>query len=105
MIYVRYDPNGIVSVPDGKIDFVVSAIINANDIDQFEIIIPNQIVIDAIRLAVKEGRIDHNNIVFLFDEHELRVDRNGRIDEWPKGFCDKWEDILMRMLDWDKDVP
>jgi len=58
------------------------------------------LIIDAVRVLIYEKVIDHNLVEFyLEDEYIGKPDKYGRIDNWPKGFCDYHEDMLDRMLD------
>ncbi len=45
------------------------------------------------RIAVKRGLIDPDDLTYRFvdensEEHILIINKDARIDEWPKGFCD-----------------
>ncbi|GET38094.1 AAA family ATPase [Microseira wollei] len=67
-------------------------------------------VLNGIRLAVHGGKLDHKDVqLHYFQRYEKqgqvftevvspRIDRNGRIDEWPDGFFDQWEKSLITLL-------
>lgn len=67
-------------------------------------------VLNGIRLAVHGGKLDHKDVqLHYFQRYEKqgqvftevvspRIDRNGRIDEWPDGFFDEWEKSLITLL-------
>lgn len=66
-------------------------------------------VINGIRLAVKKNKIhpDKTGIFFFYKDKEdaykhkvilPSVDQNGRIDVWPEGFLDEWDNALLDLL-------
>lgn len=55
--------------------------------------------ITAIRVLVHERRYSHTEVEFLFDGKKMPPDKNGRLREWPYGFCDVNERFLIRLLD------
>lgn len=58
----------------------------------------NHLVVDWIRVMIKEGLFDHKDIVFEYNGQILEADRNGRIEHWPLGFCDHTEKVLERLI-------
>lgn len=50
--------------------------------------VSSEIVIQAARVLIAEGRILHNQVVFIFKEEKITADKYGRMQRWPKGFCD-----------------
>lgn len=64
-------------------------------------------VLNGIRLAVHNGKIEPKDVQLHFflknreDRTEVlspRIDRNGRIDQWPEGFFDEWDKSLEALL-------
>lgn len=66
-------------------------------------------IVNGIRLAVKEGRISSEAASILYfgkdpDNHYLRsvrnlnIDSRGKINEWPEGFLDEWDNALIKLL-------
>jgi predicted ATPase len=67
-------------------------------------------VLNGIRLAVHDGKINHEDVqLHYFQRKEEQrqaftdvvsphIDRNGRIDKWPDGFFDEWEKSLITLL-------
>jgi predicted ATPase len=67
-------------------------------------------VLNGIRLAVHGGRLPPEDVqlhYFQRQENQIqtvtevvspRIDRNGRIDQWPDGFFDEWEKNLITLL-------
>ncbi len=65
-------------------------------------------VLNGIRLTVHEGLIapEHVSLNFFERRNSLathvivpRIDRNGRIDIWPKGFFDEWDKSLESLIE------
>src|SRR5690554_22082 len=67
-------------------------------------------ILNGIRSSVAKGNIDNDNVALFYfskDEelkkHEVEIatpylDEKGRIDEWPKGFFDEWDNQLDDLL-------
>lgn len=66
-------------------------------------------VLNGIRVAVKKGRLAPEETGFFFfykDKEESYkhkvispvLDKNGRLDEWPEGFFDEWDNALLDLL-------
>ncbi|MCT7950144.1 DUF3696 domain-containing protein [Ancylothrix sp. C2] len=65
-------------------------------------------VLNGIRLAVHAGKISPQDVQLNFFEKNKkgvsqvvspRIDRNGRIDQWPEGFFDEWDKSLDVLLE------
>ena len=69
-------------------------------------------VLNGIRVAVKKGLLPPEKVrLHFFGRQEEdgqvkssvispRMDRNGRIDQWPDGFFDQWDKSLEQLLGW-----
>ncbi|MDC7289335.1 DUF3696 domain-containing protein [Blautia schinkii] len=66
-------------------------------------------VMNGIRVAVKKRRLDPENTRFFYfykdtnDSYRHKVvcptlDENGRLDKWPEGFFDEWDNALLELL-------
>jgi len=66
-------------------------------------------VLNGIRLAVRDGRLQPDHVQMHFfrrperggQANEVvspRVDRNGRISSWPNDFFDQWDKSLEALL-------
>jgi len=68
--------------------------------DNISIYTSTELVIHTARALIKEGKIDNEKVEFyLNDELIGKADKNGRLNNWPKGFCDYYDNILDRLLD------
>lgn len=66
-------------------------------------------VVNGIRVAVKKGKVRPEQVsLFYFYKDTLDVyrhkvtcpvmDRNGRLNEWPEGLMDEWDNALLELL-------
>jgi len=65
-------------------------------------------IINGVRIAVKRGLINNNQIIFnSFSKgdslgenivEEINIDVNGKLNKWPKGFFDQYENDMMELL-------
>jgi len=65
-------------------------------------------VLNAIRVAVHDGELDPDNVQLHFFKRQEqdgqiavvspRIDRDGRLDQWPDGFFDEWDNSLEALL-------
>lgn len=75
---------------------VISLFLNGET--DMEVNTSNEIQVLAFRVLVAEGVISAKQLEIQFDGKPLELTDRGRIVEWPKGFCDVWEDLLLRLL-------
>jgi len=64
--------------------------------------------LNGIRVATKKGLLKpEESQIYYFEKakdsletvvHSLNIDKEGRIDEWPKGFFDEWDNKLNELL-------
>ena len=66
-------------------------------------------ILNGIRLAVKKKKIssDDTGIFFFYKDYEdgflhrvqePKIDQSGKIDLWPEGFMDEWDNALLELL-------
>jgi predicted ATPase len=67
-------------------------------------------VLNGIRLAVHDGKIEPEDVQLHYFERQEKerimvskvtspkIDKNGRIDQWPDGFFDEWRNILSKLI-------
>ena len=64
----------------------------------------SEIFITAIRVLIKEGVINKDEVEFILPSNEAGVpqvmvsDKNGNLDAWPKGFCDINHSLIFRII-------
>lgn len=66
-------------------------------------------IINGVRVAVKKRMIDKNHVkMFYFDKKEnatletqvteINVDKNGELDQYPKGLLDEWGNLMAQLF-------
>lgn len=67
-------------------------------------------IINGIRVAVKNQKIDKGNVkIFFFERfvdendvqtitHNILIDKNGELNDYPKGFLDEWDEQLSKLI-------
>jgi predicted ATPase len=66
-------------------------------------------ILNGIRISVKDKHIEKNDvqIAFFYKDNEnkyrhtymgLQIMEDGKLDHWPKGFFDEWENALIDLL-------
>ena len=94
MLKVVYDKDGS-AVGDFELESEVEEIIGEM-IDVYHTC--TELMISYFRIAVKEGKISHNDIIFEIDGKEIRCDKFGNLERYP--FNSPIDDSLDRLVDW-----
>ncbi len=55
-------------------------------------------ILDAVRVMVKEGKIDHRDVGVVVDGKLINVTKGGLLEEWPAGFCDLTTNQLAKLI-------
>lgn len=55
-------------------------------------------LITAFRMLIAEGKIPHDEIVFVYEEEELTSNEYGTLNKFPEGFCDVELNLLFRIM-------
>lgn len=65
-------------------------------------------LLNGIRIEAKRNHINSDEVAFHFFDRKIgaqstsvispRLDNNGRLDQWPEGFFDEWENSLAELL-------
>ncbi len=97
--------------PKGQVNMGQLLALAANGGVQVVIETHSDHVLNGIRLAVHGGKLDPKNVqLHYFQRHNQegqavtdvvspKIDRNGRIDRWPDGFFDEWDNSLEILLE------
>lgn len=94
---VTYDPFNGIATPDGKCEDLVRNIISDNT--QSKITTSSTLVIEHFRLAVVKKIISDQELVFIFNDKKIHVDKDGRFkDSIDVGFCDYYENVLLGII-------
>ena len=104
MITITYDVMNGKPVADGKA-FILALMLAKLGSTDIEEATSSSLLVDELRLLIKTGKIDYRAIVFKYtdiddNEHIIRSDADGRLNKWPKGFCDRRDEILEELISW-----
>ena len=63
-------------------------------------------ILNGMRISVKTGIIQPELCAFLFFDRSngattvdnIKIDQHGRIEDWPEGFFDEWDNSLLKLL-------
>ncbi len=65
-------------------------------------------IINGLRIAVKKGKIKPDQVFInyfslneahLADSRRLKIDPDGGLEKWPKGFFDEWDNSIIQLMD------
>lgn len=106
MLIVEYNPNGdhYSAVPDGNISRFVDNIVHLEKYnwqwegDDVRLTYSTTNIFTALRLAVVEGRIPAERIIFEYGGERIPINEYGALLHWPKGFLDAELDNVEQIL-------
>jgi len=97
-VIIHYDPLNGLTFPDSRNEHLVDEIVNKYQQGQdVEVVFGNEIPIYYVRLAVKKGNLNWEDVTFHYGDIVLPVNKDGRLPRWPKGFCDYIETVLSQL--------
>lgn len=96
MINVTYQKLGGITCADGEVEGVAAAIIATGR----DVTVSSFLLINQIRILVKRGKWNCDNIIFLYENYKIRINEDGRLSHWPEGFCDIYDHILNELVDY-----
>jgi hypothetical protein len=95
MIIVNYTKSGIAISDFDAENFAKELLVSKTK--YFEI--SSELVILAIRTLIYERYLSIENIEIQHNGKTVSIDKNGRIENNPNGFCHHFDDYLDRLLD------
>lgn len=102
-LYIEYEPVKGTPTPDGLVakvvDDAVDFVTNQDSGSDYMIVTSSELVINEIRVRVKQGELCTALTSIFFKGEEVVMHSNGRLANWPKGFCDTWDNQLDKLLD------
>lgn len=94
-LYIEFDAANGTAIPDGLAESYVQALIDNPPDSPF--MVSSSIFIQALRVAVKEGRLQHSDVIIIFDSEPITIDSKGALSKWPEGFCSHEIDFLSKL--------
>ena len=101
LLTIQYEPetSGLKTVGDGEAQqYVEKIVLSAANGLHIILLTSQQIVVDYVRLCIYKNLIPHKEVVFKFKDFDIISDKFGRLDYWPRGFCDYQDNILNELL-------
>ena len=99
MIKMVYDSVTGLAIPDGIAMQRAKLIAISSSQSDGQMFFSTENIFQAVRILVKRGLIKKEDIVFVFNDVEMRIDNDGRVENWQDGFCDtidRFNEILLR---------
>jgi len=88
MITVVYDPSGGLVFPDARVqEWVDNTIVCHQAGADLRVTVGSELIMTAIRVAVRLGHISSDQIQFEFNGAIWHVNSEGAVDALPAGFC------------------
>lgn len=101
MLKVIFDPDHEPGTPDGKAANLAYSFVKCYQEDKVSTVsvtTSSHVVVDAFRLQVVRGEIDHKNLTFEYKGETITIGKNARLSNYPRGFCDHMERNLSELL-------
>lgn len=92
---IEFDAVNGIAIPDGLAESYVQSLIDNPPDSTF--VVSSSIFIQALRVAIKEGRLLHSDVIITFNSEQIPINSSGSISQWPKGFCSHEIDFLSRL--------
>lgn len=100
MLTVIYDPIIGPAFPDLKVMEHASNIVALYKEGTVAVcLVGTEALVQAFRVQVARGNIKHDELEFQYGSTSISIDRRGMLKQWPTGFCDTYENMLMELLD------
>jgi hypothetical protein len=96
MITLEYDSMAGLALPEGKICDFVDQFIADNAGKDVKLVYGQELILHYFRLAVVNGKLDHNDIVVQYLDKILTVNSYANLSSWPMPdyFCDVLNQLL-----------
>lgn len=101
MLYIEYSNTGLAVRDHEAQEFARITIMNHDLLQEdgyLRINISSEVLVSAFRVAVCRKIISHEKVMFVFNNQNIPIDKNGRIHNWPNGFCDFTDRFLTELL-------
>lgn len=66
--------------------------------DDYTLSVSSENIVYAFRVLVAKGEIDCSQIKFTFEGRNITVGKFGRLSDYPRGFCDTFDNFLTELL-------
>lgn len=94
-IIINYTKEGE-AVSDFRVENLTRTIFKDKSIERFDT--SSEVFITAVRTLLCEEVISIDDVEIQFEGEAIPMRADGRSGVWPRGFCDTYEDLLMRII-------
>jgi hypothetical protein len=99
LLTVEYNEHIGIVVADAAVPHIVQYWLGLHQQGQLTTIAAgNEMLIDQFRLAVLDEQISHEDIMFMYQGEQIKVDTYGKLAHWPTGMCDLQQTQLRRLI-------
>lgn len=99
MLIIEYHKDGVHVADHETMAIAEGMVQRANDPERtFETRISQAMILDAFRVLIKRGAVDHKNVKIKFENKIMSVCERANLSDWPRGFCDYTENYLMELI-------
>jgi predicted ATPase len=97
-VEVTYDAVNGEPARDGEVMMVVDSLLAYSDVADVAFITASANVVTAFRLAAAQGKVNHADVIFIFEGKKILMDEMFELSDWPKGFCDHQGSFLSEIM-------
>ena len=94
-IIVEQSPYGI-PVSDFEAEILAASLVDA---EYGLLMYSTENIFHAIRVLIGEGKLSSAKIMFKYEDTYIPIMDDGRLRNWPSGFCVTFDGFLDRLLD------
>jgi hypothetical protein len=104
LIELVYDPANGVALTDNQVRATIDSLcLYARKGHGHVLVFGTELLFHALRAAAAEGRISVDRVRLSWVLSDARItypvlNQDGSVSEWPKGFCENYENALERIL-------
>lgn len=98
MLIVTWDNEYAISHRDVEVIETAQRAIDGHlnqGISVYNMYVNQMTMILAFQLAVKQKKINYKDIIFVYNEEEIKIDQKGNLEKWP--FPDIITDMLLEL--------
>lgn len=95
MITLVYDDMYGTVMPEARVEGWVNSFIDDHNGYDVPITYGQELILNYFRLAIVEGRLDHNDIRVQYQDELISINEKGRLSRWP--MPDRLCDVLSKL--------
>ena len=84
---------------DHKMPWIEELFLQKDKLRDIAFFTSTHMVLGLLRALIAEGKIDCDDVVFIYKNECIPINKYGHIDKWPKDLCETNIQFSMRVLD------